>query len=363
VGIWWTREGNASSLNGDLEAMSILICRCGSWLKAPSPEDKAQGRCPTCGRVISPDGTVSEEPDFEAVKGRGRKARKKRKKRSSHPRRGRPLTLHEALAYPLSDGPGLALMAVFPPFLTIMSVPVFDILVFVRGESGEGFNPLAILLVPFALPLMISFTLTFGYVLLYLGRVLTNSAMGRTDHPRYPLWDWQTIVEGVGRWVWAGIVGLGVGGLPALIYIRVVERPYDPFDWIVVGAMLAAGAGYVQIGLAASILHDNIALAHPFSIARAIGRIGSDFLRPWLAAALAIGLTMTILYSVLYLIPSIPMAVAGLWGFWVFWIYESMVVMHLLGWCCYRNGAALGWFRHTPSWGGWERPGRIYSNS
>ena len=56
--------------------------------------------------------------------------------------------LGEALAYPLTDGPGLALLFVFPPFLTIMSVPVFDIVLFFQEGPRGGFNPLALLVRP-----------------------------------------------------------------------------------------------------------------------------------------------------------------------------------------------------------------------
>jgi len=254
------------------------------------------------------------------------------------------------------------MMAVFPPFLTIMSVPVFDIIPLFQSGSGGGFNTLAILLVPFAMPLIISFTLTFGYVLLYMGRALADSSMGRSDHPRYPLWDWQTIVEGIGRWIWAGIIGVGIGGMPAWLYGQIIGH-FGPVDQIILALLLGLGIGYAQMGLAIAILHDNLASAHPMAIGQAIARIGRDYLMPWLVTTMAVLFMGLAWYTILALAPNLAVAAAGLWGFWVFFIYQGMVVMHVLGWCCFRNGAALGWFRHAPRWGSWDRPGRLYTNS
>lgn len=342
--------------------MPIIICPCGSWLKAPEPDDPGSGRCPSCGRLIGPDGTISGGPDPDAVKRRPSLFRPGGRRRSKAPIRGRSLGFWEAVTYPLRDGPGLALLAVFPPFLTIMSVPVFDIVPFVRSGPTGGFNPLAILLLPFATPLILSFTLTFGYVLLYASRVLTDGAMGRRDHPRYPVWDWQTILEGAVRWAWAAVMGLAVVGPPIVLYVK-LRGEFLPADWLVVAVLVALSAGYVQMGLAAAILHDSVAQVNPLTITEGIARIGRDYVVPWLTTAAALLLAVGAAYLVLFRAPSLTAAALGLYAAWIFWLYEAMVVMHVLGWTCYRHGAGLGWFRHAPKWGSWERPGRIYSKS
>ena len=342
--------------------MAIVICQCGTWLKAPDPGEGGLGRCPKCGRVIGPGGRVSSDPNPDLVAGRSGRLFRPRRPRPTFPRRGRPIRLIETLTFPLRDGPGLVLLVFFPPFLTIMSVPAFDILMFFREGPRGGFNPLALLLIPFSLPLIISFTFTGGYLLLYFARVLTEGAMGRTDHPRFPLWDRHTILEGLARWLWAGIVGLGVGALPVLLYAK-LRGEFGPLDWLAVAVLIGLAAGYVQMGLAAAILHDNLALAHPLSIARAVRIIGREYLAPWLMTAFALLLAVVLWRFVMFHAPNLTVAALGLWGLWVLLLYEAMVITHLLGLICYRNAIGLGWFRREPTWSSWERSGRIYSNS
>ena len=211
--------------------MAFIICECGSWLKAPRPGEGGQLRCPSCGRVVGPDGRPVEVSTEVGAK--GGLFRRLKGTDAHFPRRGRKVGIGEALAYPISDGAGLMLLTFFPPFLTIMSVPVFDLLLLIRSGPRGSFNPLALLLVPFAMPLIISFSMTIGYLLLYLGMVLAESALGRDDHPRFPLWDRQTIFEGMARWLWAALVGLGIGGLPLLAYGRLRGWEFGPLDWAV----------------------------------------------------------------------------------------------------------------------------------
>ncbi len=339
--------------------MAIVICECGAWLKAPERDRVAAAagppRCPNCGRAAGV-GPGEDSAFVPSARGGGKWSRPRA------PLRGRPLPLGEALAYPLADGPGIALLVVFPPFLTIMSVPVFEIVTLFRSGPRGDFNPLAFLIVPFSLPMVISFTLTFGYVLLYLGRVLVSSAVGERDHPRYPIWERFTILEGVGRWIWAGLLGFGVGALPAIAYWKNCGD-VDWLDLVVFAELLALGAGYAQMALAAALLHDSLAMANPITVARAIWSIGWAYLYPSLVAAVAVMLGAAAWTLVMYYPPGLGTAALGLWGFWVFALYEAMVVLRVVGWCYYRHGQAIGWFRTRPSWGAWERPGRIYSNS
>lgn len=342
--------------------MAIVICQCGTWLKAPEPGSVGTGRCPKCGRVIGPDGTVGSDPAPDLVAGRSKFRFRARRPAPSYPRRGQPIGLGEVLTFPLRDGPGLVLLVLFPPFLTIMSVPVFDIVMFFRDGPRGGFNPLALLLIPFSLPLIISFSFTGGYLLLYFARVLTDGAMGRTDHPRFPMWDRHTILEGLGRWIWAGIVGLGVGAIPVLLYAK-LRGEFGPLDWVAVVILIGLAAGYVQMGLAAAILHDNLTLAHPLSIARAIRIIGREYLPLWLLTAFALFLAVGVWRLVMFHAPNLTAAALGLWGLWMLLLYEGMVITHLLGRICFRNAIGLGWFRREPTWSSWDRSGRIYSNS
>ncbi len=329
--------------------MSIIICRCGAWLKTASRSSAR--RCPACGRPLTAKGQDPLEGTFDPEAPR------------RPPRRRRRVdSFVDDLSYPFRDGPAIGLLAVFPPLLAFLSIPVFDIVRLFESETPDTFNPLALLVLPFATPLAITFTLFFGYVLLYLGRILVASSMGRDDHPRYPVWDWQTILEGVVRWVWAAVVGAGIGSIPLLVYLRLGGG----LDWVGQGIALllfSLGAGYAQMGLAAAILHDNVALANPLTIGRAIARIGPDYIRPCLTTVVVLLIGEALWIRVLYHTPDLTLAAVGLWLFWVYALYGGMVAMHSLGACYARNGGALGWFRSRPKWGDWERPGRIYQNS
>ena len=99
-------------------------------------------------------------------------------------RRRKDVSLGDGLRYPLVDGPGIALMVVLPPFLAIMALPVFDMMV--HFKPGNALSPVALLMIPFTMPLVACSTLTIGYILIFFGRVLVASASGQDDHPRLP---------------------------------------------------------------------------------------------------------------------------------------------------------------------------------
>ena len=82
-------------------------------------------------------------------------------------RRRKDVTLKSCFAYPVVDGPGVALLVVMPPFLAVMAVPVFDMMVHFR--PGNALNPVALLILPFTLPLVATVGLTVGYILLFQG--------------------------------------------------------------------------------------------------------------------------------------------------------------------------------------------------
>src|SRR5206468_2133570 len=47
-------------------------------------------------------------------------------------RRRKDLSLRESFLYPIVDGPGIALLVFLPPFLAIMALPVFDMMVHIK---------------------------------------------------------------------------------------------------------------------------------------------------------------------------------------------------------------------------------------
>lgn len=250
----------------------------------------------------------------------------------------------ESLLYPLWDATGLSFLIFLPPLLWLSSLPVFGILPLLLRAGG-----LILVLAPFAFGMVIFFALVLGYVLLFLGRVLVSSALGEVAHPRMPDGDFHSLLGGVGRWLWAALVGVAVGGLPALAYwLRCGD--IDLFDRVVLGELFALGAGYSLMALAAALLHDNVWAANPITVVQAICRVGWSYVGPCLLAGFAVMLALG-LFALLEQASAVWVTAVGLWLFWVFGLYEAIVVMRVLGLFYRRHAAALGWIRDRPRWG------------
>jgi len=255
----------------------------------------------------------------------------------------------------------VALLVFMPPCLLLLSLPVFDWIALVDPFRRANWA-LGLLALPIFLPLMFSFAMTFGYSLLVLGQMLVSSALGEADQPHWPEWNPDSISEGLGRWLWAAIVGLGIGGFPIVAY-WIYCGNIDWFDRMVFAELAILGAGYAQMALAAALLHDNVLAANPVTVFAAILRIGWDYVQPAIVAGLAVIVAAVVLWSVLFSIPSLKLAALGLWGFWVLMLYEAMVVFRMLGLTYYAHSIDLVWFRKRPKWTRSSRSGQIYSNS
>ena len=262
--------------------------------------------------------------------------------------------LFECLIYPLSDGPGVAMLIFMPLVLTFVTLPIFDIIAILQ--------PLGLLALPILLPLIAVFSLVFGYALLFFGHMFVASALGEPDHPGWPEWDPPAITEGLGRWVWASIFGLALGGFPIVVYWQYCGD-IDGFDLSIFGELAVLGVGYGMMALAASLLHDNIAMANPFTVLSAIVQTGWDYVQPCIVGGTAFLLATGSIYVVLFQIPDIKLAVAGLWAFWVFALYEFMVVLRMVGLTYHAHGEEIQWFHGRPKWGIPARFGRLYTNS
>jgi hypothetical protein len=269
--------------------------------------------------------------------------------------------LGSCLAYPLSDGPGVGLLVIFPPCLWLLSLPVFDVIALV-DPFEKGNWALGLLVLPVFLPLLFSFSMTFGYVLLILGQMLVASALGEDDHPRWPEWHPHEISEGLVRWLWAGLFGLALGGFPLVVY-WVHCGPVDRFDRVVCAELVILGVGYAQMALAASLLHDSLIAANPYTVLRAIVRIGWDYVQPCLVSGVALLLVAGASWAVLFEMSSFRLAALGLWAFWVFGLYAAMVALRMLGLTYHQHSHELLWFLDRPRWGTPGRVGRIYPNS
>ena len=261
-------------------------------------------------------------------------------------RRRRDLSIGESFRYPVVDGPGIALMVLLPPFLAIMAFPVFDMMIHITPENA--LNPFNLLIVPFSMPLVVSFTLTIGYILLFLGRILASSSTGEEDHPRFPVWDRLEIVEELARWLWASMVGLVIGGAPAILYWR-NRGSVGWIDLILLGVLAIVGLAYAQMALMTALLHDSLAAANPVTVLRSIARIGQGYVGPCLVAISTLVVVITAWTMVLLHSPSLGLGLFGLWACWVFTLYAAMMVIRLLGTLYYKNESRLAWFRTSRS--------------
>ncbi len=272
-----------------------------------------------------------------------------------------PVRVTECLVYPFTDGPGVGLLLFFPPALWLLTLPIFDVIA-ILAPFTKGDWALGLLVMPVFMPLLFSFVMTLGYVLLFLGQMLVASAMGDGDHPRWPEWHPNQIAEGIGRWLWAGLFGAALAGLPIIAYwIRCGD--VDWVDRVVITELIVLAAGYAQMALAAALLHDNIIAANPITVISAVVRIGWRYLQASLVAGIALIMIFGAFTAVLAEISSLKIAFVALWVFWVFALYAGMVVMRMMGLTYYVHASALGWFRRVPKWGLPMRVGKIYTNS
>ena len=250
--------------------------------------------------------------------------------------------LRHCWAYPLMDGPGVALLFCLPPFLAIMALPAFDLMV--QFKPSNALNPVNLLIIPFTFPLVTSFALTIGYLLIFFGRMLADSAMGQEDHPRFPTWNRVEILEELARWIWAGLMGAAVGGLPAMLF-WVNCGDLDALDWFIFFDLVVLGVSYAQMALMAALFHDSLIAANPYTVCVAIGRIGWNYLLPCLVTATAILAGVTAWVLVLYRSPGVGWGVVGLWACWVLTLYLAMVLSRMLGFLYARHAKLLNWFR------------------
>lgn len=342
-------------------AMSSLFCSCGRSFFPVGVAPGGLAQCPSCGAwrrvpARAPDPRdVAERPIPDHPRQRARLFARRR-------RLGEAATLGEALSYPVRDGPGIALLVVMPPLVWFLSVPVLDLIRFTWSGPRGNFNPFALVLLPFFVPLGLCFALILGYVLLVLGAVLVSSAMGEYDHPRWPVWDRFVIIEGLGRWFWALAIGLGIGGAPVAFYFDRFGAD-SPADRVILAFLIVLAAGYAQMALAAALLHDSLLAANPWTVLVSIARIGTGYVLPSLTAGVAALGTIAAFYFALFHAPSLEIAAVGLWAAWLVAVYLAMVAVRMLGLTYDRYAARLAWFGARPKWEITGRMGRIYVNS
>jgi hypothetical protein len=270
-------------------------------------------------------------------------------------------SLGECLLYPLTDGPGLGLLVFFPPLLWLLSLPIFDIIAVLQPLT-KGDWKLGLMVVPVMVPVIFSFSMIFGYALVYLGHVLVSSALGENDHPRWPEWHPVDIAEGICRWFWAGLLGAAIAGGP-FVFFWLHSDKLAWFHWVIFGSLVVVGAGYAQMALAASLLHENILAANPVTVVAGILRIGWAYLRPSLLASIALATSVLGVGGLLYKMPRMWMEALALWAYWIVVLYLAMVALRMIGLTYHAHALDLLWFRRRPRWATSRHDGQIYMNS
>jgi len=250
--------------------------------------------------------------------------------------------LRHCWAYPLIDGPGIALLFFLPPFLAIMALPVIDLMV--QFRPGNALNPVNLLILPFTMPLVICFSFTVGYILLFVGRMLTASSLGDEHHPRFPSWNRIEILEELGRWLWATLMGAAIGGLPAA-YFWVHCGDLDVLDWFLFLDLVILGVSYAQMALMAALFHESLLAANPITVVWSIARIGWSYLTPSLVTAVSLLVGFGCWYLVLHHSPGVGWGILGLWACWVLTFYLVMVLARMLGFLYARHAKVLNWFQ------------------
>jgi hypothetical protein len=354
-----------------VNSVTILVCACGKRLNAAGAVPGRVGRCPACGarfqvpgvgpspaaapaaratdEALPPRAQVETSAFVSASASSSSSARGSR----SQPREGlivppdQPETRsRDSLLYPFWGASGLGMLLVFPPALWLTSLPLISACAVLLSEGQTASTRFGVV---FLFPVAGGFAVVFGYLLLFLGRMLVASAMGEVQHPRWTGWELDEMLRGVARWFWAVVVGVVGGGFPALVY-WISCGDIDPLDVIVFAELLAVGAAYAQMALLASILHDDPLAANPITVVRAILRVGWSYLRPCLFSGFALALGL-LAFKGLFAITEPSLSGLGLWACWVLVIYLAMVSLRVLGLFYHRHARALGWFRDRPRWG------------
>jgi hypothetical protein len=257
----------------------------------------------------------------------------------------RETRVRDSLLYPLWGASGIALLVFLPPLLWFPSLFFITAVVALSGTDTPFRIAMLLILIPSAL----SLGGVLGYALLFLGRVAASSAMGETHHPHRPDWDYSSILFGLGRWLWAGLLGAVLGGIPAVAY-WISCGDIDLFDTMILAELLAVGAVYALMALLASILHEDLTAANPVTVIRAIVKVGWGYAQSCLLAGFAVLLALAVLRASLEV--SNPWLSAFLlWAFWVVVLYEAMVVLRVLGLLYHKHARVLGWFRDRTGWG------------
>jgi len=326
-----------------------LVCSCGMKLKAPGAVPGRVGKCPRCGSMLKvPEAEEAPPPaappageTFVGSRARRTTPSKVPARQQSDglvmPPKNPETRLVDSLTYPLWNSSGLAMLAFMPPLLAFATAPLFMILPMFSSNLA-----VAMIGVIWSIPQLLILVVVFGYVLLFLGQVLTTSASGEVTQPRSPSWDLTEIARGLARWSWALIVGGVVGGMPPLLY-WIWCGDVDWLDRIVLVDLVVPGMAYAQMALLSALIHDSPLAANPVTVTVAIRRVGWGYLVPCLFTGSCV-LVLGFVFGAVLQMKGEFAQFAAYYGFWVAALYAAMVMLRRLGLFCFRHAVVLEWF-------------------
>ncbi len=327
----------------------ILLCRCGLKLNTPGAVPGRVGKCPRCGSLLkideAPAPRAEPRPEPIAAGGPYRRPREARSPLSSRTVWADGLvvipsapetTLLGSWNYPLRNASGLGMLAMIPPLLWFGSVPLFALVPMIASASAVTLLGLVLLL-----PELVILGVVLGHTLLFLGDVVVTSCLGAVTLPRQATWSLSKIVRGWGRWLWAGLFGGVVGGMPALIY-WIDCGDVDWFDRVVLIDLILPGLAYAQMAVVIALISESPwAVAHPILILRAIGAGGWSYLGPCLVTGVFLSVVVGLFEACLAIGQPIVQVVA-FWHWWVLVLYLAMVGLRFLGLFCFRKRVLTG---------------------
>jgi len=197
------------------------------------------------------------------------------------------------------------------------------------------------------IPFAIGGTFVAGYLLVFLGHVLTSSAFGERLPPRTPTFSDESIFRVLGRWFWAVLAGFAIGFVPAVAY-WINCGDIGLVDALMLIDLAVLGMAYAQMAVLAALLHDDPIAANPITVIAAIRRVGWDYVGISLLGG-GFALAMTGLFLLFMEANQSSFILVLIWLFWLIFVYGAMFVFRCQGLFCYRHKVVLSWFRERPT--------------
>ena len=174
---------------------------------------------------------------------------------------------------------------------------------------------------------------TFGYLFSFMQSIITATANGDEEMPRWPDFDgWTSMIEPCLQMLAIIVVCTG----PAFFYARFA---HDPQDWLVL-TLKIGGLLYLPMALLAVTIYDSLAALIPMLIVISVLRVPLEYAATCLAIGLLYGIFALASYQLGEAVQS-PLVTSIVGEF--FSLYTFTVVMRMVGLLFYTRRDRLGW--------------------